>query len=179
MIGYDAATRTEDPAGYAESAPIARRTSARLHPAVVRRRLIAASRSDRVPGDRRRCEPAGSGAAYENDAQTAEFSWRVPLPSPGQYELAVWYPAAEGQTAGAIYSVRSPVIAPLMTYDQRRWNARWLPLGTIDSAGQELVVTVRNAGTGTLVADALRIIALQPSAMAAPRSSSSARSTER
>jgi hypothetical protein len=84
-----------------------------------------------------------------------------------------------GQTAGAIYSVRSPVIAALMTYDQRRWNARWLPLGTIDSAGEELVVTVRNAGTGALVADALRIIALQPSAMAAPRSSSRARSTER
>jgi hypothetical protein len=44
--------------------------------------------------------------------------------------------------------------------DQRRWNARWLPLGTVEAAGAELVVTVRNAGTGTLVVDALRVVAV-------------------
>ena len=146
-------------------------------------RIVSATDATAVPAGwrlaARRGAQSGSGTVYENDAQTAKFSWRVPLPASGRYELAVWYPAAEKQTAGAIYSAASPAIVPLTTYDQRRWNARWLPLGTIEAAGPDLVVTVRNAGTGTLVADALRIIALQPSAIAAPRSSSSARSTER
>jgi len=33
-------------------------------------------------------------------------------------------------------------------------------LRVLEAAGAELVVTVRNAGTGTLVVDALRIVAL-------------------
>ncbi len=82
------------------------------------------------------------------------------MPAPGRYELAVWYPAAEGQATHAVYSAGGAESAPLATYDQRRWNARWLPLGTVDAAGSELVVTVRNAGTGTLVADALRVVAV-------------------
>jgi len=84
----------------------------------------------------------------------------VPLPAPGRYELAVWYPAAEDQATNAVYSAGGAAEAPLAMLDQRRWNARWLPLGTVDAAAPALVVTVRNAGTGTLVADALRIVAV-------------------
>jgi len=108
----------------------------------------------------RRGARSSSGAVYESDSAGAEFSWHVPLPAPGRYELAVWYPAAEGQATNAVYSAGGAAEAPLAMLDQRRWNARWLPLGTVDAAAPELVVTVRNAGTGTLVADALRIVAV-------------------
>ena len=120
-----------------------------------------------------------AGAVYESQRSGAEFAWHVSLPAPGRYELAVWYPAAEDPATSAGYSSSGSAVVPLATYDQRRWNARWLPLGTVDVVGSELTVTVRNTGTGTLVADALRVIAVQPDAMSAPRSSSSARNTER
>ena len=127
-------------------------------------RISAASDVTDPPTGWRRLSRRGarsdSGAVLESDAAGAEFSWRVPLPAPGRYELAVWYPAAEGQATHAVYSAGGVESAPLATLDQRRWNARWLPLGTVEAAGSELVVTVRNAGTGTLVADALRVVAV-------------------
>jgi len=108
----------------------------------------------------RRGARSSSGAIYESDSAGAEFSWHLQLPGPGHYELAVWYPAAEGQATNAVYSTGGTADSPLAMLDQRRWNARWLPLGTVEAAGAELVVTVRNAGTGTLVVDALRVVAL-------------------
>jgi Beta-lactamase enzyme family len=108
----------------------------------------------------RRGARSSSGAVYESDSAEAGFSWHVALPAPGRYELAVWYPAADGQATNAVYLAGGTASAPLAVLDQRRWNARWLPLGTVDAVGAELVVTVRNAGTGTLVADALRVVAV-------------------
>jgi protein phosphatase methylesterase 1 len=146
-------------------------------------RISAATDTAEAPAGWRRIKRKGarsdSGAVYESDAAGAEFSWRVPIPAPGRYEISVWYPAADGQTSNAVYSVAGAADAPLAAFDERRWNARWLPLGPVDVDGRELTVTVRNAGTGTLVADALRVMAVQPSAMSAPRSASSSRSTER
>ena len=98
-----------------------------------------------------------SGRVYESDSADAEFVWRVAVPAPGRYEVSTWYPAADGQASSAVYSAAG---AQLATFDQRRWNARWLPLGAVDLAGTELEVTVRNGGTGTLVADVLRVVAL-------------------
>ena len=118
-----------------------------------------------------------SGIVYESAAPGAHYTWRVRVPGPGSYELAAWYPAGAAQTASAAYSVGGE--APLATLDQQHWHARWLPLGTVDVDGTDLAVTVRNTGAGTLVADALRVVAVQPGAMTAPRSSSSVRSTER
>jgi hypothetical protein len=146
-------------------------------------RIVSASETPDAPAGWRRVGRKGShsdaGAVYESANTDAVFSWRVPLPTPGRYELAVWYPAAAGQATGAVYSASGAATAPLATYDQRRWNARWLPLGAVDAAGAELIVTVRNTGSGILVADTLRIVAVQPTAISAPRSASSSRSTER
>jgi len=145
-------------------------------------RIAGAIETADAPAGWRRVMRKGSrtnaGAVYESESAGEEFAWHVLLPAPGRYELAVWYPAAEDQATSAVYTV-SGTSAPLATYDQRRWNARWLPLGIVDAAASELIVTVRNTGTGTLVADALRVVAVQPDAMSAPRSSSSARNTER
>jgi protein phosphatase methylesterase 1 len=146
-------------------------------------RVVAAANESNAPDGwqrvRRKGARADSGAVYESANMAAEFSWRVPLPMPARYDLAVWYPAADGQATRAAYSAAGAATASLATYDQRRWNARWLPLGTVDAAAGELVVTVRNAGTGRLVADSVRVTALQPAAIAAPRSASSSLSTER
>jgi protein phosphatase methylesterase 1 len=110
----------------------------------------------------RRGARSDARAVLESDTAGAEYSWRVALPAPGRYELAAWYPAADGQAPQAVYSMAGATGAPLASFDQRRWNARWLPLGEVDVAGEELVVTVRNPGTGTLVADALRVVAVTP-----------------
>ena len=145
--------------------------------------IAVASDAVDVPAGWRRVVRKGArsetGAVYESESAGAGFSWHVPLPAPGRYELAVWYPAAEKQTTSAVYSASGAAVAPLATYDQRRWNARWLPLGTVDTTGSALTVTVRNTGKGTLVADALRVVAVQSGAIEAPRSLSSARNTER
>jgi len=127
-------------------------------------RIFAATDTTEPPAAWRRVARRGarssSGAVYQSDSASAEFSWHVPLPAAGRYELAVWYPAAESQATSAVYSAGGAAGAPLAMLDQRRWNARWLPLGTVDAAAPELVVTVRNARTGTLVADALRVVAV-------------------
>jgi hypothetical protein len=109
-------------------------------------------------GTARKGARSESGRVYQSDSADAEFSWRIAVPAPGRYEVSTWYPAADGQSSSAAYSAAGIQLA---TLDQRRWNARWLPLGTVDVAGLELEVTVRNGGTGTLVADALRIVGVQ------------------
>jgi len=101
-----------------------------------------------------------NSTVLESDAAGAEYAWRVRLPRPGRYEVAVWYPAADGQTASAAYALAGDGTAPDVVLDQRHWHARWLPLGVVDVRGEELVVSVRNGGTGTLVADALRVVSV-------------------
>jgi protein phosphatase methylesterase 1 len=98
-----------------------------------------------------------SGAVLESDVAGAEYTWRVRVPRPGQYEVAAWYPAAAGQTANATYTVAGDGTAADVVLDQQHWHARWLPLGVVDVRGEELVVSARNAGAGTLVADTLRV----------------------
>jgi protein phosphatase methylesterase 1 len=146
-------------------------------------RIAGAIETPDAPAGWRRVMRKGSrtnaGAVYQSERADAEFSWHVPLPAPGRYELAAWYPAAGDQATSAVYSFSDSAVVPLATYDQRRWNARWLPLGTVEVAGSTLTVTVHNTGTGTLVADALRVFAVQSAASEAPRSASSSRSTER
>lgn len=130
-------------------------------PVQARPGIIAAADSPGTPAGWRRIERRGarsaSGAVLESDAAGAEFTWRVPIPGPGRYELSAWYPASEVQASSAVYAQRGSADTQLATYDQRRWNARWLPLGIVDASGPELLVTVRNGGEGTLVADALRV----------------------
>jgi hypothetical protein len=101
-----------------------------------------------------------SGKVLTSDAAGASYTWRVAVSNPGRYELAAWYPASAAQTANAAYTLSGGDGTPVVELDQRHWHARWLPLGTVDVAGSEVFVTVRNAGTGTLVADALRVVAV-------------------
>jgi Beta-lactamase enzyme family len=101
-----------------------------------------------------------SGKVLTSDVAGASYTWRIAVPNPGRYELAAWYPASAAQTANAAYTLSGGDGTAVVELDQRHWHARWLPLGTVDVAGSEVIVTVRNAGTGTLVADALRVVAV-------------------
>jgi Beta-lactamase enzyme family len=103
---------------------------------------------------------SASGKVLASEAVGAEYAWRVAVPRPGHYELAVWYPASPEQTTKAAYTLSGGNTAPVVVLDQQHWHARWLPLGTIDVPGKELTVTVRNDGSGLLVADALRAMAV-------------------
>jgi hypothetical protein len=95
---------------------------------------------------------------FESDAAGAEYTWRVRVPRAGRYEVAVWYPAAAGQTPNARYVLDDVGDAPGIVLDQRHWHARWIPLGEVEARGDDVVIEVRNAGAGTLVADALRVV---------------------
>jgi protein phosphatase methylesterase 1 len=104
-------------------------------------------------------------AARGSRAPGATHEWRVAVPAPGRYELAVWYPAGEDRTPAARYEIDGREVP--VYYDQRRWGARWLPLGEVDVAGSGFGVRVRADAEGLLVVDALRVSAA-PASAAAP-----------
>ncbi len=104
------------------------------------------------------------GRAWSSGAPGAQHEWRVEVPAPGRYELAVWYPAGEDHTPAARYEIDGHDVP--VHYDQRRWGARWLPLGEVDVRGRSVVVRVRAEADGRLVADTLRVSAVPASATA-------------
>jgi protein phosphatase methylesterase 1 len=119
---------------------------------------------------------AYAGRALVADASDASYEWRVELPRAGRYELAVWFPAAPDRSATARYEIEGREVP--VYYDQRRWGARWLPLGEVDARSRTLVVRVRNDGEGgRLVADTLRVSAVPNSTPVS--SSAAARGTAR
>lgn len=104
----------------------------------------------------------GNGTAHGSRASGASHEWRVEVPKPGRYELAVWYPAGEDRTPAARYEIDGRDVP--VYYDQRRWGARWLPLGEIDVKGTSVGVRVRSEAEGLLVVDTLRVSAVPASA---------------
>jgi hypothetical protein len=102
------------------------------------------------------------GTAWGNAASGAEYEWRVEVPKAGRYELAVWYPAGQDRTPAARYEIDGREVP--VFHDQRRWGARWLPLGEVDVKGTSIGVRVRSEAEGLLVVDTLRVSAVPASA---------------
>lgn len=99
------------------------------------------------------------GSAWSNALTGANYEWRVRVPRPGRYEVATWFPAAANQSATARYDLAGHEVP--VWIDQRRWGARWLPLGEVESRDGFVVVRVSSdAEEGSLVADAIRVTAL-------------------
>lgn len=99
-----------------------------------------------------------AGAAWGTAESGATYEWRVTVPGPGRYELAVWYPAGADRTPAARYAIEGLEVP--VYHDQRRWGARWLPLGVVDVRGTSVAVRVRADAPGLLVADTVRISAV-------------------
>jgi protein phosphatase methylesterase 1 len=102
------------------------------------------------------------GTAWASAASGAEYAWRVEVPKAGRYELSVWYPAGDDRTPAARYEIDGREVP--VFHDQRRWGARWLPLGEVDVEGTSVGVRVRSEAEGLLVVDTLRVSAVPASA---------------
>jgi hypothetical protein len=99
------------------------------------------------------------GAALGSAVPGARYEWRIAVPRPGRYEVATWFADGPAQSGAARYELVGNAVPAY--YDQRRWGARWLPLGEVDVAGGELVVRLTSdAEEGLLVADTLRVTAV-------------------
>lgn len=99
------------------------------------------------------------GSAWNTTSVGASYEWRVRVPRPGRYEVATWFPAGADHSAAARYDLAGRDIP--VWIDQRRWGARWLPLGDVDARDGVVVVRVSSdAEEGRLVVDALRVTAL-------------------
>jgi hypothetical protein len=99
------------------------------------------------------------GSAWANARTDATYEWRVRVPHPGRYEVAAWLPAAADLSAAARYEIEGHELP--VWIDQRRWGARWLPVGAVESHDGFVVVRVSSdAEEGRLVADAIRVTAL-------------------
>jgi hypothetical protein len=104
----------------------------------------------------------GGGGAWGSRASGASYEWRVTVPKPGRFELAVWHPAGEDRTVAARYEIDGRAVP--VFHDQRRWGGRWLPLGEVDVQGTSVGVRVRSEAEGLLVVDTLRVSAVPASA---------------
>jgi hypothetical protein len=96
--------------------------------------------------------PAGNGL---NQA-----GWFFSIPTPGRYSISACWPASGRNTASASYFVTQASGTTTVTANQRLNGGRWVQLGVFDfNAGEYSVVLTdkTGAGTGNVVADAIRI----------------------
>ncbi|MCZ7429934.1 DUF1906 domain-containing protein [Micromonospora sp. WMMA1949] len=103
------------------------------------------------------------GADYRFAAPTpaSDVAWfRTTLPASGSYEVSVWYPADSGYNDRTPYLVATTTGNRTVTVDQRTGGGRWVSLGVFTLAagtGDKVGVSRWSAGTGYVVADAVRI----------------------
>ncbi|MFF0877145.1 glycoside hydrolase domain-containing protein [Micromonospora aurantiaca (nom. illeg.)] len=103
------------------------------------------------------------GADYRFAAPVAssDVAWfRASLPATGSYEVSVWYPADPGYNDRTPYLVATTTGNRSVAVDQRTGGGRWVSLGVFTLAagtGDKVGVSRWSAGTGYVVADAVRI----------------------
>ncbi|AXO35026.1 glycoside hydrolase domain-containing protein [Micromonospora sp. B006] len=110
---------------------------------------------------------AYSGQRYGTDYRFAtptaasDVAWyRATLPVTGSYEVSVWYPADSGYNDRTPYLVVTTTGNRTVAVDQRAGGGRWVSLGVFTLAagtGDKVGVSRWSAGTGYVVADAVRI----------------------
>ena len=103
------------------------------------------------------------GADYRFAAPVAssDVAWfRATLPATGAYEVSVWYPADPGYNDRTPYLVATTTGNRSVAVDQRTGGGRWVSLGVFTLAagtGDKVGVSRWSAGTGYVVADAVRL----------------------
>ncbi|MET7472204.1 glycoside hydrolase domain-containing protein [Micromonospora sp. NPDC005686] len=103
------------------------------------------------------------GADYRFAAPVAssDVAWfQATLPATGAYEVSVWYPADPGYNDRTPYLVATTTGNRSVVVDQRTGGGRWVSLGVFTLAGgtgDKVGVSRWSAGTGYVVADAVRL----------------------
>ena len=89
--------------------------------------------------------------------RAGELSWSLPVPRSGLYELVLWYDADPANTSSAQYRVPAANGRQLISYDQRTWGRRWLPLGQYEFARGSAIVRAESTSSGKLAGGRIRI----------------------
>ncbi|MEV0635523.1 polymorphic toxin-type HINT domain-containing protein [Streptomyces sp. NPDC050619] len=94
---------------------------------------------------------AGSGEA--------RFAWQLTIPQEGDYTVYVRYPKVDGAAKDATYEIKHKDGTETRTLDQTELPGEWRSLGKYaftEDTGQ--AVTLTDKATGTVVADAVRLV---------------------
>lgn len=101
---------------------------------------------------------SSGGFLISESGPGASVQWHLGSRRGGRYEVAVWYPAQAGNTRSAEFIIDHADGSTRIELDQSTWGARWIRLGDFRfDARAPGTVTLRNSGTGALVADSLRV----------------------
>jgi hypothetical protein len=94
-----------------------------------------------------------------NDGQSGSFGFVPWIREAGTYEVSIWYPSKRDYSKRAGIRVHHLNGTVEMEIDQRSNGGRWVGLGTYDlpPGYSEVVTVVASPGSGTVVADAIRL----------------------
>ncbi len=91
---------------------------------------------------------------------SAVFTWTPTIPSSGAYKLYAKWPADADRPTDALYTVTHAGGTTPVTVNQRQNGGQWHLLGTFTmNPGQNHGVDLESSTTGTVAADAIRIVA--------------------
>lgn len=104
----------------------------------------------------------GPDFRYASPEELSDPAWyRVDIPEAGQYRVEAWFPAKSGYNERTPYIVATADGNQTIHISQQSGGGGWVSLGTFElAAGNADVVAVsrwRTAGTGYVIADAVRI----------------------
>ncbi len=107
-----------------------------------------------------------TGGSYGYNAQThaagsgeSRFVWQLTIPQEGDYTVYVRYPEVEGAATDAPYEIKHKAGTETKPLDQTELPGEWRSLGKYafgEDTGQ--TVTLTDKATGTVVADAVRLV---------------------
>lgn len=104
----------------------------------------------------------GTDYRFATPVSLSDPAWyKVNIPATGNYQVSVWYPANSGYNDQAPYIVATTTGNKTVYVNQRANGGRWVSLGTFAlAAGDDNKVGVSRwtAGTGYVIADAVRIV---------------------
>jgi sterol desaturase/sphingolipid hydroxylase (fatty acid hydroxylase superfamily) len=83
--------------------------------------------------------------------------WTWAVPADGRYEIAIWYPALDGDASAVDYVVHHAAGVSRVRLDQTMWGSRWIKLGDFEMRRGEGEVSLEAAGPGRLTAGPVRI----------------------
>lgn len=83
--------------------------------------------------------------------------WRLGVPEEGLYEVCAWHVQSEDNTTTAVYTIAHGDGKSTAAVDQQHLGGRWVKLGDFRFTPEVGMVTVTNASTGTLTADAVKV----------------------
>ncbi|TMR98703.1 family 10 glycosylhydrolase [Nonomuraea basaltis] len=103
----------------------------------------------------------GTDYRFAGPVSASDPAWfQAAIPSAGNYQVEVWYPANSGYNSATPYIVAASGGSQTVTVDQRSGGGQWRVLGTYAlAAGTYNVVGVSRwtSATGYVIADAVRI----------------------